>query len=136
MNPIQWTHSPWSRNPLRALLVLAILLIVASLVVWWLGPRVESAILLIAFVFSLRDSILPLSFSIDEDGLHQSSPLRGAKSIYWEDMREWRVDGMRLKAFPERGKPFDWPLAPAPDLEDLQARIEELQAFHSELHGN
>jgi len=79
--------------PGRGLLVLAILLLVASLVLHALGASAVSALLILVFLFSLRDFLFPTTLLLDDEGLRASSPLTGGAHWSW-----WRIERLELQA--------------------------------------
>lgn len=102
--PVQWSRHPLKEAPGRGLLVLLILLLVSSLVLHTLGASAASTLLIVVFLFSLRDFILPTSVLVDEAGLSVSAPLTGSRLWTWEALSslESRADGLWLA--PAKGR--------------------------------
>jgi hypothetical protein len=104
-----------------AILLAAILILVSSLVLYWLGWTWPSGLLLLAFIFSLRDILFVRSVRIDDMGIALSHPLTGARHWEWEELEPLKLHPDRLLIPPigERVR-----VAPAPPV-DLRARLQE-----------
>jgi hypothetical protein len=102
--PLQWSRHPLKDAPARGLIVAVILLLASSLVLHQLGASAVSALLIIVFLFSLRDFLLPTAVTVDEHGLRVSSPLTGAAHWPWEDIDTLDQQGEALWLRPRRGR--------------------------------
>jgi len=107
--------------------VLGIVLLASLSTLYWLGLSSHAALLIVVFVFSLRDFLFPSSCSLDVEGLTVSSPLLGAKFYPWESIHDLTLESGnpllhlrsgRLRRLP----PLPSALKPRGDLE---ARISE-----------
>lgn len=83
---ITWSHWPPRQRPGQAIMLIIIILLLGSLVIYWLGLTWQSGVLVTALVFSLRDFLFARSLLINRDGLSLSTPLTGARLMPWRDL--------------------------------------------------
>jgi uncharacterized integral membrane protein len=113
---LTWSHWPLKGRPLMAILLIAILILVSSLVFYWLAWSWQAVLLLVAFFFSLRDFLFARTVLIDEQGLTVSHPLTGARHTDWSALGTLQLREDRLIAQPRRGRLV---VVPAPNGEAL-----------------
>lgn len=65
-------------------LLATFLMLVASLVLYWLGWSWQGGLLLLAFFFSLRHLLFARSIRLSDKGLAVSHPLTGARVWDWD----------------------------------------------------
>jgi hypothetical protein len=119
-----WSHWPLRHRPLLAILLAAFLILLASLVFYWLGWTWQGGLLLVAFLFSLRDILFPRNMRLDEAGLTVSHPLTGAQAWEWRQIEALALLQDRLQVRP-RGKRAAWlPLPAELDISHLQAWLQ------------
>lgn len=96
---LSWSHWPLRHRPRQLILLLAIVLFSASLVWFWLGFGWTANVLLLAFVFSLRNLLFPRNVLLAEDGVTCSHPLTGARRWSWREVEalESHPGGWRLR---------------------------------------
>lgn len=95
---ITWSTWPLRRQPKRAILLVFIILLLSSLVLFWLGWTWQSGALICALVFSLRDFLFARSVLVNREGLTLSTPLTGARLHPWTDVSELSHTDTVLKA--------------------------------------
>jgi hypothetical protein len=108
---LSWTWHPLGRNLFQGLLVLLLILCVAVLVLYRLGPSAVSAALVLVFVFSLRDYLLPSSCQLDPDGVSVSSPLTGTRRVGWQEVEACFQGAKQIKLSLRGGKRLNLPPA-------------------------
>jgi hypothetical protein len=88
---LTWTCSPIKKNPPIFFVLLAIIVIVSSLVVYWLGFTSQAVVLLIVFLFTIRDLLFPVSCRVNEQGITVSSVILGARYYGWDMIKSFKV---------------------------------------------
>ncbi len=86
--PITWSRHRLRENPRLGLITFALTLLLCVVVIYFLGTSAVAVALIIAFIFSLRGILLPISVLVDNYGWHKSSVLTGATSIPWEKITD------------------------------------------------
>ncbi len=131
MENYRWTHSPIKARPLRFWLLVLLVLLVASLLVYWLGAGQESLVLSVLFVFSLREGLFSSSISASELDLTLSAPLTGAKSLGWSKIAHLKLEGGGLIIECADGKVLARALPADQDPAEILASLEAMRkAFH------
>lgn len=123
---LAWTWHPLARNRFQGALVLLLVACVMVLVLYRLGASAVSAALILVFVFSLRDYLLPSSCQIDPDGVGVSSPLTGTRRVGWHEVEACFQGAKQLKLTLREGRRLNLP--PAPDTETGQLALALVQA--------
>ncbi len=131
MENYHWTHLPLKARPLRFWLLVLLVLLVASILVYWLGAGLESLVLSVLFVFSLREGLFSSSISASELDLTLSAPLTGARSFSWSKIAQLKLEGPGLIIECADGKVLARALPPDQDPAEILASLEALRkAFH------
>ncbi len=93
---LAWSHWPPRSRPRQFILLLAIVILSGSLVYYWLGLSWESNVLMVAFIFSLRNLLFARSVLLAEDGLSLSHPLTGARCWKWPEIAGLELENAQL----------------------------------------
>ncbi len=123
---LSWDSNPFRRDPVRAVLVVLILVVCSSLTVWWLGYGWPTLTLITLFVFSLRDFLLPSNMVVDGMGITLSAPLTGAKCWSWDEISGVEAGPRGLHLLLNNGTRRRIPQAPdLAALDELRLRVKE-----------
>lgn len=125
---LSWSHWPLRQRPRQLILLLGIVLFSASLVWFWLGFGWTANMLVLAFVFSLRNLLFPRNLLLAEDGITSSHPLTGARRWSWREVEalESLPGGWSLRLAGRAPVPLPDPPA------DLEPRLREWAAWRQE----
>jgi hypothetical protein len=121
---LRWSHWPLRTRPRQLILLLAIMILTASLVYYWLGWNWTSNALIVAFVFSLRNLLFAKNYLIAEDGVSLSHPLSGAKRWKWASVERLELKGSLLILSLLNKKSVELPAPEAPLHAELLAWIQ------------
>lgn len=121
---LAWSHWPPRTRPRQFILLVAIILLVASLLYAWLPGTWEANLLLVAFVFSLRNFLFVQSVLLAEDGVSLSHPLTGARRWTWSEVGGLELTDTHFVVSLLNKKCVEFPSPPGPQRVELQAWIQ------------
>jgi hypothetical protein len=84
---LSWTVHPAAADPLRAAILVAVILVASLLTQAVTGSPVLSGFALLALGFSLRAWFLPRSYEVDSVGAREDGPLCSRRDLPWAEVR-------------------------------------------------